>query len=72
MVSHCARSTRGVRDCALREHRRSTGFIPSSAPGARNQQGIVRNAGRVRVVRELGVTGLTGAFGDLFSESGFF
>ena len=28
MISHCARPTRGVRDRALREHRRSTGLVP--------------------------------------------
>jgi hypothetical protein len=32
-VSHCARPTRGVRDRALREHRRPTGY--SSAPWAK-------------------------------------
>ena len=36
---HCARPTRGVRDRALREHRRSSGSIPLSVPGAQDQRG---------------------------------
>src|SRR5881396_2420173 len=43
---------------------------------ARREQGIstgvVRNAGRVWMVRELGVPGLVGAVGDLLAEAGFF
>ena len=34
--------------------------------------GVVRNSGRVWMVRELRVAGLAGAVGDLFSEAGFF
>jgi hypothetical protein len=34
MIFHCARPTRGVRDRALREDRRSSGSIPSSILGA--------------------------------------
>ena len=33
---------------------------------------FVRNPGLVCTIRELGVAGLTGAVGDLFSEAGFF
>jgi hypothetical protein len=32
MIFHCARPTRGVRDRALREHRRSSGSIPPLIP----------------------------------------
>jgi hypothetical protein len=39
LVSHCARPTRAFGGRALREHRRSSGSIPSSAPGARDQHG---------------------------------
>ena len=34
MIFHCARPTRGVFDRALREHRRSSGSIPSLLPCA--------------------------------------
>ena len=36
-IFHCARPTRAFGGRALREHRRSSGSIPSSAPGAQDQ-----------------------------------
>ena len=39
MIFHCACSTRGVLDRALREHRRSSGSIPSSVLRARRAPG---------------------------------
>ena len=38
-ILECARRTRGVRDRALREHRRSSGSIPSSVPRAGGRPG---------------------------------
>jgi len=39
MIFYCARPTRGVLDRALREHRRSSGSIPSSVLRARRAPG---------------------------------
>jgi hypothetical protein len=39
LISHRARPTRAFGGRALREHRRSSGSIPSSAPGAKDRQG---------------------------------
>jgi len=39
LIFHCARPTRAFSGRALREHRRSSGSIPSSVPGAQDQRG---------------------------------
>ena len=53
MIFHCARPTRGVRDRALREHRRSSGSIPSSVPGAQDQRGCPSKRGKASELGEI-------------------